>query len=271
MRFLILLIFFPFIISAQFFSSNNEIVYGINIGTYLANKNTAVIYDGFTNVSYGIQNILNNSNNINNGASNYLNQTLGNGNWFIGNIPPEMKYRPGLEVGLHVGSQNQKLKYYLDYNFAELKAIGQFNVIQDYNSSNSIEPLYETISVTGSERRSIFNFGIISDLVNEKDYHLGFPIFFQLIQTKFKSNQMIVNNQPYNISNPAQAQNNVLNNNQVGMGFGAGSGLILTVPLNTEINISFGYHLQYAKVKISEQVSGNGLQHSIFTRLIWTK
>ena len=269
MRFLILLIFSPFIISAQFFSSSNEIVYGINIGTYFANINTAVIYDGFTHVTYGIENILNNPNTINNGPSNYLDQTLGLNNWFIGNIP-EMKYRPGLEVGLHIGSQSRKLKYYLDYNFAEIKAVGQLNIIQDFNSSNSIEPLYETISVTGSERRSIFNFGIISDMVNEKDYHLGFPIFFQLIQTKFKSNQMVVNNQPYDISNQA-LQNNVQNNNQVGMGFGGGSGLILSVPLNTEINISFGYHLQYAKVKISEQVSGNGLQHSIFARLIWTK
>ena len=270
MRFLTLLIFSPFIISAQFFSSSNEIVYGINIGTYIANKNTSIIYDGFSHVTYGIQNILNNSNTINNGASNYLDQTLGLDNWYIANNP-EMKYRPGLEVGLHIGSQNRKLKYYLDYNFVEIKAIGQFNVVQIYNSSNSIEPLYETISVTGSERRSIFNFGIISDLVNEKDYHLGFPIFFQLVQTKFKSNQMVVNNQPYNISNPALITNNNQNNNQVGMGFGAGSGMVLMVPLNTEINISFGYHLQYAKVKISNQVSGNGIQHSIFTRLIWTK
>lgn len=266
MRFLILLIFSPFIISAQFFSSTNEIVYGINIGTYVANKNTSVIYDGFNYVNYDI---LNSSNLINIGATNYLNQTLGF-NWELENTPPKMRYRPGLEVGLHVGSQNRKLKYYVDYNFAEIRAVGQFNVVQIPTNSNII-PLYETVSVIGSERRSIFNFGIISDLVNEKDYHLGFPIFFQLIQTKSKSNQMVVNNQQYNISNPALIQNNVQNNNQVGMGFGAGSGLILTVPLNTEINISFGYHLQYAKVKISEQVSGNGLQHSIFTRLIWTK
>ena len=82
---------------------------------------------------------------------------------------------------------------------------------------------------------------------------------------------MVVNNQPYNISNPALITYNNQNNNQVGMGFGAGSGMVLTVPLNTEINISYGYHLQYAKVKISNQVSGNGIQHSIFTRLIWTK
>ena len=269
MRFLILLIFSPFIISAQFFSSTNEIVYGINIGTYDANKKTVVIYDGFTHVNYGVQYLLSNSSSINNGASNYLDQTLGL-NRELENIPPEMKYRPGLEIGLHIGNQNRKLKYYLDYNFAEIKAVGQFNVVQIPTNSNII-PLYETVSVTGSERRSIFNFGIISDLLNEKDYHLGFPIFFQLIQTKFKSNQMVVNNQQYNISNPALIQKNVQTNNQVGMGFSAGSGRILTLPLNTEINISFGYHLQYAKVKISEQVSGNGLQHSIFTRLIWTK
>ena len=270
MRLLTILIFCPFIVSAQFFSSTNNIVYGINIGTFIANKNTSIIYDGFSNVTFGIQNLLSGPSNLNNGPTNYLDQTLGSDNWSIGNIP-EMRYRPGIEVGLHIGNQKQKLKYYLDYNFVEIKAIGQFNVIQNYNSSNNIEPLYETVSVTGSERRSIFNFGCITELVNEKDYHIGVPIFFQLIQTNLKSNQMVINNQSFNISNPALTTNINQNMNQVGVSFGAGSGLLLTVELNKEINISFGYHLQYAKVKISEQVAENGFQQSIFTRLIWTK
>ena len=57
MRFLIILLIFPFCISGQFFDAKSKVVYGFNFGTYIANNNSAVIYDGYKYANTSISNI----------------------------------------------------------------------------------------------------------------------------------------------------------------------------------------------------------------------
>ena len=59
------------------------------------------------------------------------------------------------------------------------------------------------------------------------------------------------------------------------MGIGGGSGIVLTLKVINDINLSLGYHLQYSKIKMrfqnKEDFNEWGVQHSISARLIWTK
>ena len=274
MRFLTVLLIVPFYISGQFFDAKSKVVYGFNFGTYIANNNSAVIYDGYFSSYNNVKEfILSPPINSNNSPREYIETQFND--WEIRNSPLEMKYRPGVEFGLHIGIQNENIKYYLDYNFANYKAIGLL-IVDEINPSNpSVNPENIEIGVTGEESRNFINFGFITNILDEKEYHLGLPFFFQINQSKFKSNFISVNNQKYNIPVFSNSLNNTQNTSPSGMGIGGGSGIVLTLKVINDINLSLGYHLQYSKIKMrfqnKEDFNEWGVQHSIFARLIWTK
>ena len=271
MRYLFILLFVPITLSAQFFESESQIVYGINLGTHISNNKTGEFYDGFYNSPYNIDWMLNNSNNSsNNSLVNILDQRL-NTNWEMQNTPAQMKYRPGLEVGLHAGIQKERIKYYIDYNIAEIKAVGEFFFVAVSSNSNLIDRDNILATIVGEERRSFFNIGLISELKSEDEYHLGLPFFFQINQTKFKNNYLVVENQQYVIPNPALTLNNQNNVDQVGSSFGLGTGIIGTISLNESINLSVAYHFQYSNIKITSVFNQSGFQHSLIARIIWNK
>ena len=272
MRYLFILLFVPITVSAQFFESESKIVYGFNIGTHIGNNKTADLYNGFFNPNYNINSILNSSSNLSNSTLiDLLDQRL-NTNWKMANVPAPMKYRPGIELGLHAGIQKEKIKYYLDYNFADIKAVGEFFFIENTTNSTLIDPENILASIVGEERRNFINLGIVSNIVSDSEYHLGFPLFFQINQTKFKTNYLVVENQKYTIPNPTlNSINNQNINNQVGSSFGFGTGLVGTVTLNESINFSVAYHIQYSYIKITSDFNQSGIQHSLIARLIWNK
>lgn len=268
MRSLVAILFFPLIINGQFFNKESNFVYGINFGTHLANDSASSLYNGYYNSSYNINNILFPT--IPTPLSNYLDDELGPSNWGPENVPPIMKYRPGLELGLHLGLQKQKIKIYLDYNFIEIKAIGEFNIVQNFNSNNNLIKENILASLIGEERRSIINLGIISNLISENEYHIGFPIFVQVNQSKVKSNYMVIDNQVYNIPNPALQLINNQNNSSLS-GFGLGTGLVGSMSISQDIIISLAYNLQYSKIKLTQLDEFKAIQNSIILRIIWNK
>ena len=53
---LLLILLFPICINAQFYLKKDHLVYGINVGAYIANSNTAHIYRGDT-TAYNVYSI----------------------------------------------------------------------------------------------------------------------------------------------------------------------------------------------------------------------
>ena len=268
MRSLVAILFFPLIINGQFFNKESNFVYGINFGTHLADDSASSFYNGYYNSSFNINAILFPT--IPNTLSNYLDEKLGFSNWGPENVPPNMKYRPGLELGLHLGLQKEKIKFYLDYNFVEIKAIGEFNIVQNFNSNNNLIKENILASLVGEERRSLINLGIISNLISENEYHIGFPIFVQVNQSKVKSNYVVIDNQIYNIPNPALQLINNQNNNSLS-GFGFGTGIVGSMSISQDIIISLAYNLQYSKIKLTSLDEFKAIQNSIILRIIWNK
>ena len=79
----------------------SELVLGVNGGGYFANKNTALIYGGnYTN--YNVFSIFSNS--INKPTFDQFFQYP----YSIYDIPNDIKYSIGTEIGFHIGKQKKK-------------------------------------------------------------------------------------------------------------------------------------------------------------------
>lgn len=262
-NFLVLIFLFPICTNAQFFLKKNHFVYGVNAGAYMANKNTAHLYRGDA-TSYNVYSIFNNQN-----YTATFNQYF-QYPYSIVDLP-NMVYKPGLEIGIHLGKQFEHIKYYMDLNFADLTLVDFITIAVDNPNNQSTEPDYQAININGKEKRNFLNLGVIANLIDKEDFHVGFPIFAQFNQISLESNYIIVNNKTYNINHSQVNSPHFPQTNPGGFSFGVGSGLIFTFDLNEKIDVSFGYHIQFASTNMSDQLNPWGLQHSTFLRMVWMK
>ncbi len=262
MRYLLILLLFPITLSAQFYIKKDHFVIGVNFGAFIPNANTAGLYKGDV-TAYNVFSIFNNANYKSDFDSFFQYD------WEVDEVPLAMKYNPGLEIGLHLGKQMEHIKYYVDFNFAQL-TLEDFVIIaiNDPNNQSVNQYTYQPIPIFGEENRTFINTGVVANFYDEKEFHMGIPIFAQFNSTKFVSNYIAVNNQRYDINH---SPSNQINTVPGGFAFGAGSGLLITFALNKEINFTAGYHAQYSKTYINTQLEPVGLQHSIFGRLVWMK
>ena len=262
MRYILILFLFPLTLSAQFYIKKDHLVVGVNFGGFVSNSNTAGLYKGDV-TAYNVYSIFANPN-YQSDFDDYFQC-----DWQIDEIPLAMKYNPGLEIGLHLGKQMENIKYYVDFNFAQL-TLEDFVIVavSDPNNQSVNQYTYQPIPIFGEENRTFINAGIVTNIYNEKEFHVGLPIFAQFNSTKFVNNYIAVNNQPYSIIHSPSNQPSTVPG---GFAFGAGSGLLITFALNKQINFTAGYHAQYSKTNINTQFAPWGLQHSIFGRLVWIK
>ena len=241
----------------------SELVLGVNGGGYFANKNTALIYSGnYTN--YNVFSIFSNS--INKPTFDQFFQYP----YSIYDIPNDIKYSIGTEIGFHIGKQKRKTKYYIDFNFADINVQDFITVaIENQSVTQSLEPEYFPVSINGKEKRNMINLGIIKTIYEESNLSILTPIFLQLLEMRLKENYIVVNNQQYNIIHNSSIQNNQSQvNSPGGYGLGFGSGLIFNYFINKDLSIDFGYHIQYSKTNFSEQLNEWGVQQSLFARVI---
>ena len=144
-RFILLILFFPFFVNAQFYLKKDHFVYGINAGAYMANNNTAHLYRGDA-TAYNVYSIFNNQN-----------YTATFDQYFqypyeIVELPRNMVYKPGLEIGIHLGKQFEHIKYYMDLNFADLTLVDFITIAVDNPNNQSTEPDFQAININGKEK-----------------------------------------------------------------------------------------------------------------------
>ena len=265
---------------SQFYVKKDHLEYGFNIGTYIANNNTSILYDAHTYVASSLEIMLNrNSPNYRYiSGINFLDTQFGGmGNWVIDNdaVPADMSYNPGFLIGIHVGKHHPKFKYYLDYNLADINVTGTSQVVDAiYNPGDANFTSPVIISVRGKERRNLFNLGVVLDFINKDDFHLGIPFELQLNQVTLINNEIYLDgvNQAHTVNHiPANLTNTAGNNNPGGFGIGGGSGLVLTMDMAENIMLSFGYQGYFAQSNFLVNLSPWGLQHTAFARMIWMK
>lgn len=256
-KFILFLVVFPYFILAQ---EKSKLIFGINAGTYIGNKNTASLYAGNV-TSYGVSSILNNIN-FRPSFEQYFEYPFE-----ISSFPNNIKYNPGTEIGIHIGKEKERSKIYVDINFAELKVQDIVVLAVDNPNNQSTEPNYVPISLIGKEKRNMINIGVQKNIFKESNFSLYVPIFFQLIQVELKQNYIVINQQPYNINHSAINNSNQSQNPQ-GYGIGFGSGFVLNYFINKDISFDLGYHGQFSQTNFSEDLKPWGMQNSIFVRLV---
>ena len=258
MKKFLLLIIFPVSVIAQ---NDSELILGINIGGYSANKNTAGLYKGDV-TSNNIYTIFSNPNYQTN-FDNYFQYP-----YEIVETPINSSYRIGLEVGAHIGKRNNNGELFIEMNFINLEVQEYFTVAIDDPNNLSPDPTYQPLPIFGEERRSLVNFGYSIDLLNENDLIVGIPLFAQLTNSRLERNYIVVNNQQYNIYHGVIGQNNT---NPGGLGIGVGIGLTGTVKFNKQFSLLAGYYAQYSRINMQDNLKPFGLHHSIFARILFGK
>ena len=259
-KLIIFIIVFPSFILGQ---EKRNLIFGINAGTYLANKNTAGLYGGNV-TSYGVSSILNNNNNFYS-SNNFSNVFEGYSIESI-SFPNNIKYTPGAEIGIHIGKEIQNSKIFIDINFVQLKVQNVVVVAVNNTTNMSVDPDYKQFAIIGKEKRNMINIGYQKKIFQESNFSLFIPIFFQLINVELKENYVVID-RPYNI-NHSTINNSNQNQNPQGYGIGFGSGFVLNYFINKDVSFDLGYHGQFSQTNFSEDLKPWGMQNSIFMRLV---
>lgn len=235
---------------------------GVNVGAFFANKNTAIMYTGGSNITrFGIPYILNIPT-LKPIFDNYFQYP-----YSLNELPQNPSYRAALDIGLHAGiNLNKEVAIYIDINTAQLKFEQFFTVEIDNPINRSVEPTYEQIPIFGEEKRFNFNLGTQLNLYHNDYSTVYFALFGNFNSTRMERNYFIINNAEYQINHITNQQNN---NNPGGVGYGLGSGLGYKYKLTDNLTIDFNYNLYYTKTSMVENLNPFGIHNGIMLRVIW--
>lgn len=235
---------------------------GINVGAFFANKNTAIIYTGSSDVTpYGINYIF-----------NIPQYKLIFDQYFqypyeVVELPQSPSYKVALDIGLHAGAKlNKMTSIYIDINTSQLKYEQFFTVAIDDPSSRSPEPIYEKLPIIGEEKRLNINLGTQLSIYQNERSNLYWSLFGNFNNVKLERNYIVVNNVEYEIKHTNPTEPNV---QPGGVGFGGGTGLGFKFSLTDNILIDFTYNLYYTKVNMSKTIQPYGIQHGLLFRILW--
>jgi len=264
MKKIILLLFVSlFLYSSSFAQNDDEGFYvGVNFGGFLANKNTAIMYTGGTNVtSYGIESLFANIYN-----KPYFDEYF-QYPYQIVELSQTWKYRPALDIGGHLGIKlGEGNSLYLDANFSSLSFENFFTVAIEDPNNQSPDPTYEQIPLFGEERRMNINLGLQFSLYNENKVNAYFALFGNINSTRLEKNYFVVNGRQYFINHVVVGQPNV---KPGGLGFGGGTGLGAKYKFNDKFTFDLAYSLYYTKIKMKEDFAPWGIHNGITFRVIW--
>ena len=261
----LLLLFIISINLGHFYAQDDEsgsFFIGINAGGFLANKQTAIMYTGASNItSYGIESLFANINNkpIFDLYFQYPYQIV--------ELPVTWSYLPALDLGAHLGVKlGGGSAVYLDANFTNLNFENFFTVAIEDPNNMSPDPTYEQIPLFGEEKRLNINLGLQFSLYNENKVNWYFALFGNLNSTRLEKNYFVINGRQYFILHTNYGQPNT---QPGGIGFGMGSGTGVKYKFNDKFTFDLNYNLYYAKTKMNEDFAPFGIHHGIVFRIIW--
>lgn len=240
--------------------------YGLNLGGYLANKNTANYYNGsgaYTAVGNQgtLAQILNPSNTFNYGR---IRQDVGY-DFTLHGLPMDMRYSPAMMLGLYaIFHLSSKMAIVAESNFTRLKAEDQFTLKLERFSNiegDNIERYY----ISGTEERVDIRLGLQYTFVSEASaVHPFVEVGMTATDTKAKNNIVRIANQTYGIHFPGTSQ--YFPERDFGLGLGAHASIGLAMDVSEDFRFAFGYSAIYNKINLGNN-NESGFQHSLFVRL----
>lgn len=265
---------------------------GLNLGFYLANKKTAIMYAGYgynrdgTLINNFRETWLNNAIQEGNINPKRTNEAMENRSWKFDetDMPGEMTYRPSFMFGGHIRYMiNSDFGFFLEGNGTFPVTVGQFTIQMTETTAHPGER-YWTFSIRGEEQRFMINLGLHRVMGRKAAEYEGreptilpyFDMGGTVLFTKFEENlidlgEHVINynrivdlTQFYNQQGQYLYGANVL----TGVGFGGFAALGIQVTLGRKFTIDMGYVANLQQVKLG-QLSELGFQHQFLIRAIY--
>jgi hypothetical protein len=244
------------------------LILGLNAGTFVANKNTAAMYNG-ANVSNptigyyrrGIESIFSDQNTKPTIDQHYQYP------YELVELPIDMRYSPGINIGGMVGYRMDKgTLVYLEANFAQIKIQDVFVV--EVNDPNNQIPggTLEQSPIFAEEQRLNMNFGMQFDIFESNGFVGFMPIFGSLSSIKLESNYIVIGERQYNIFHNYSG---ITNAKIGGLGFGGGTGIGVRYRMVDKYSIGVQYNAIYSKTTLLEDFNPYGLHHTLSLNVIW--
>ncbi len=244
---------------------------GVFIGTYLANKYTSGLYDGYGFDANGVRNTFTNSflyNQIVNyygggyGGQDVIAQALGvnHNEWSFSesDMPINMHYTIAFLVGLNTRyNLNKKEAVILNVNATKLTLNGNFsiNTISTNNGTQNM-PMVHAFAITGAEQRLMFQLGYQKILGDNDVLNFFVEGGFNLTLSKFTKNQAYINGRTTNVLIDLMSMYNQAPYNYyrgkylVGVGPGVFAGIGLNLDINPKYKVQLLYAPSYDRIKI---------------------
>lgn len=235
---------------------------GINVGSFFANSESAIIYTGSSSITpYGINYILTQPQNkiI---FDNYFKYP-----YYVAELPQKPTYKVALDIGFHGGIYLSKINsIYMDVNITQLKYEQTFAIAIEDPSNQSPEPTYKQIPIFGKEKRFNLNLGTQLSFYNTEKTAIYWAVFGNLNVVKMERNYIVINSAEYEIFHNTPDPFNV---KPGGLGLGGGTGLGLKYQLTDNIILDFTYNLYYTKINFTEAIQPYGVHHGLLMRILW--
>jgi hypothetical protein len=259
--------------------------FGLNLGTYFANKYTANEYNGLGYNNFtGIKNFdfdqsdLANTLGVNNPTLNpnynRVMQELGGYNFVLAELPYNMRYTVGFLIGLNVSYYfNPSNSLFLNVNAIKLTTTDQFTLrLTDLSptadpSQNKERQLFP---IVGKEQRIQFLSGYQKVLSKSEIANPYIEFGGNMTLVKFEKNEIQINNFITDITTDYDFSTNVatLSRIQTGIGFGGFASLGLQIKLGDQFGLNFGYIASMEKIALGPGQKQK-LQNTIMLRAIY--
>jgi hypothetical protein len=267
---------------------------GLYLGSCLANKYTAKLYDGYGYDAEGKKNVFKNSSNMDQssfmfrkivmeygggyGQTDQIAIALGvnPGEWTFdeSDMPLNMKYSPAFMVGTQMSFvATKKDALFINANVAKLSLNGNFTIVITTPSIGPQPPGYQnikTFSITGSEQRMILQAGYRRIMGDDEVLNFFIEGGPTLNMTKYIRNQISINNLQIDLAS-YYTQNYYATYRAKyirGIGLGAFAGLGANITANPNWTLQILYSPSYEKINIGESPKLR-LQHAIGLRAFY--
>lgn len=221
-----------------------RLIYGINIGGYLASASTANYYNG--SGEHNVEEALNRTHNRDRLINN-VDEIISS--FEVGDLPQNMRYDPGLLIGFFGGFRFGKSFAVIgEFNYSRLTAADKFTLITDKFTSTS-EPYRLLSDIYGVEERNELRLGFQYTLFTPSYIHPYIESGLNLTNTKVVENRVTISGMEFNIR---EIRSDYYQVRDYGIGFGVYTGLGMHMEVSDNFSFRLGGSVSLSQINLGD-------------------
>jgi len=225
--------------------SENGFLYGINLGTYRANRYNAQYYNGSACYNNNTHNIIQTTLIDNAVTYEAIKQNLNVTDFWISELPTNMKYSFSLMMGLYVKYKIKNSGIFLQFDFAKLTTKDVYTI--SYYNSFSQQDTIIMEPISGAEQRINIDLGYSHTFSPKSNIRPYIELGINMNNSKFVNNKIQIGTLEYSIEDPYASYYKI---NRGGVGFGGFGGAGLDLVFNDNISLIPGFDFYYTRTRM---------------------